>query len=98
MTGLAWALVIAPVLNVYFVWHGFRSWLRDPGRSAILFAIFVVKLLAWLVGLAVGILAARFLLDLPVLGYDGILLGAALVIVDLLPAVLHLAIVRYERL
>lgn len=98
MNILAFLLVIAPICNLYFVWHGWHTWRADPGHSAILFSIFVAKVLVWATGMVIGVLAARYLLDLPVLGYDGVLVALALIAINLVPAILHLAIVQYERL
>jgi hypothetical protein len=94
---LAWLLVLAPIGNVYFVWHGFRTWRADPLRSPILLALLVVKVVMWLFGLAFAVFAARYLSGVPPFPLDGFSLVIIVLIVEMLPAYIHAMIRRFER-
>jgi hypothetical protein len=94
---LAFLLVLFAIGNVYFVWDGFRLWRASDGKSGILRALFVAKLLVWGVGVFVAIVSARYLLDLEPLPFSGLGLGIVLLVVELLPAYIHIEMHRIAR-
>ena len=95
---LAWLLVLAPIANIYFVWHGWHIYRSDPGRSAILLGLFVIKTTIWVIGVLIGIYSLRFILGQPPLPFNGVTLVLALIVINLLPAYIHFAVIRkYER-
>lgn len=92
---LAWALILAPVANLYFVYHGWRLYRADSEHSPLLAGILVAKVLVWALGMFFGVAAFRYLQNIdPVFPFGGLGLPVALVAINLLPAILHFAIRR----
>ena len=83
---IAALLVAMTIVNVYFVWHGGRLYFSVHPHSPILFALFGVKVIIWLVGGYVSLIALRILLDEPALPYSGLGLGIVVLVIFLLPA------------
>ena len=82
---LAGVLVLLGLVNVYFVFHSLRLYLAVQPPSPLLRAVFGVKLAIWAIGVYVGIVAFRFLLALPPLPFNGVGLGLAILVLELLP-------------
>lgn len=98
LQGISVLLIVAAITNVYFVWHGWLIYRRDPHRSPLLRALFVVKLVVWVVAAWSAWAAARFLTGThDVLPFGGIGLGLILLAVNALPAYVHLQMRRIER-
>lgn len=87
---IAALLVAMAVVNLYFVWHGYRMNATVHPRSSVLRALFGVNLTVWLVGAFIGLVALRTLLNLPPLPFDGLGVGIAILILELLPAYIWL--------
>jgi hypothetical protein len=94
---LAVLLVLAPILNSYFVWHGWHVYRSDPGRSRILRALFVLKLTVWLIAVMCAVFGFRYLTGEPPFPFGGASIGVILVVINLLPAYIHLVVRQYER-
>jgi hypothetical protein len=94
---LAVLLVVAPIANLYFVWHGWHVYRSDPERSPILRALFVLKVAVWMIAVACAIFATRFLVGLPPFPFNGLTVAFILVAINLMPAYIHLVVRQYER-
>lgn len=91
----AWLLAVAPIFNFYFVIHGLGLYRGDPGRSPILFVIFLVKFTAWILSAIIGLFALRYLLDIRVFPLDGVDLIFVFIVINLIPLIMHLVLRRY---
>ena len=93
---IAFVLVIMPIFNLYFVFHGLQLYRKDPLHSPILLMLLIVKFTVWLLGLAIGLFALRYLLEIQVFPLAGLDLALVLLMVNLLPLFMHIIIRRYE--
>ena len=80
---LSWILVVMPVVNAIFVVDATRRWMRIGGP--ILFALAIIKVVIWGMGVFVGVVALRNLIGLPSLPAGGIGLAVVLLAVNALP-------------
>lgn len=82
---IAGLLVLLAVVNVYFLVDALRIHRAVDPRSPLLWALAGVALAVWLVGAYIAFIAARLLLNLPPLPFNGIGVGAAILVLELLP-------------
>lgn len=80
---LAWLLVIAPVVNIVFVADSVVRWYRVGGH--LLYALVVIKVVIWGMGVFAGVVSLRYLVGLPGLPAGGIGLAVVLLLVSALP-------------
>jgi hypothetical protein len=93
----AWILVFFPFFNLFFVRDGWRKYQADPGRSKILLALWVVKLVMWLFGVTFALFAIRYLLDFPPFPFNGATLLIIVLVVELLPAFIYFVLSTYNE-
>jgi len=93
----AWVLILFPIGNLFFVRDGWRKYKADPGRSKILLALWVVKLVMWLFGVTFAFFAIRYLLDFPPFPFNGASLLVIVFIVELLPAFIYSILSTYNE-
>lgn len=88
-------LVVMGVVNLYFVWHGYRIFAAVRPPSPVLAAILGVNAAIWLISAFIGYIALRLLLDLPPLPFGGIGVAIAILVVELLPFFIWFQIRRF---
>lgn len=92
---VAWLLILMPAVNTLFVIDSLHRYLSVE-RHPILLIVVLTKFTIWMLGIGLGIIAARFLLaPHPVTGLS-IAFGLALVVVQLLPAFIWMVLRRFE--
>jgi len=90
-------LILFPIVNLFFVRDGYRKYKADPGRSKILLALWVVKLMMWLFGLVFAFFATRYLLNFPPFPFNGASLLIVVFAIELLPAFIYFILSTYDK-
>ena len=93
---LAAILIAIALANLYFVEHGYRAWRAVP-ESRLLLLLFVLKVMATSVGLALAYVAGAFLIGVRPIPGGGIILTVAALVLVCIPAVIHLTVRSIEN-